>query len=44
MKKLLKFCKSNIKVVVALLIGGLLAGGSVYAATVIASSSISYNN
>lgn len=43
-KKIKKFLKSNIKVLVALIIGMALAGTGVYAATVIASNQISYDN
>ena len=45
MNKTKKFIKNSIKVLVAFILGGIVLGGvGVYAATVIASSSISYDN
>ena len=45
MKKVKKFIKNNIKLVIGIMIGLAIAGSiGVYAATVIASSSVSYDN
>ena len=45
MKKIKKFIKSNIKVVIAFILGISIAGSiGVYAATVIASSNVEYSN
>ena len=45
MKKIKKFVKNNIKVVIAFILGGIIIGtGGVYAATVLSSNDVTYSN
>ena len=43
MKKIWRFIKSNLKIVTSFIIGIIISGGTIYAATTIASSSVSYS-
>ena len=44
MKKINKFLKSNIKVLIAFILGAVIFGTTVYATTVLSSGDVSYNN
>ena len=42
MKKIKKLLKKNIKLIIGIIIGAVVSGGTVYAATVLAASQVSY--
>lgn len=44
MKKIRKLLKNNIKVIIAFVVGVIISGGTVYAATILAANQVGYDN